>query len=131
MNDKSELTDDERCIHSIFGSIRFDAAAVARALRSRPLTPFEAHGLANLLENNRPDGLHLKMVGQGRNWIPVFEKVARYERCMEIAKMVEQLRSGGESWEQAILATAECFSVSEPTVARAASVGKRIQCIDK
>lgn len=124
VGDTSHLTDDERCTFSILGAIRFDASAVAEALRSRPLTMLERHGLANLLEGKRPDGLKLMIAGQGKNWHPWFESSQRYDQAIAMAAMMDAEMANGASWEEATLATADRFSVSESTVSRRVGIGR-------
>ena len=115
---QDDLTAHERCFHSIFGFIRFDYEAVANALRTGTLTPVEMDGLASLLEGYRPDGLSLKIMGQGRNWMPISEAAARFRRATRIANMMDELLQSGVSWEAATIDTAEHFGVSEATVSR-------------
>lgn len=113
-----ELTDAERVRFSVMGIMRFDAEAVADALRTRPLTQLEAEGLANLIDGSRPDGLRLKMQGQGKNWRPIAEGAAAYDRMMAIGSFVDaQLASGG-TVEEAVIDAASSFRVSEPTIYR-------------
>lgn len=131
IGENADLTDDERCTFSILGVIRFDASAVAKALRSRPLTYLEIHGLANLLDGKRPDGISLAITGQGRNWRPIREGAQMHDRAIGFAKMMDELMASGESWEQATFATAEHFGVSESTVSRNVDAGRALQATER
>lgn len=130
IGDNSDLSDQERSLLSIMGVIRFDAKAVANALRSRPLTVLEAHGLANLIEGKHPQGISLKVLGQGRNWQPIREGSQRYNRAIAIAREVRKAMGAGETWESAIQAAAEHFRASEATIARNVALARSIQGIE-
>ncbi|WP_375178088.1 hypothetical protein [Sphingobium yanoikuyae] len=108
--------------HSVFFSVsgvtRFDAKAVADALRHRHLTPMEAHGLANLLEGKHPHGLKLVMQGQGKGWKPIAEGAAAYRRLMLIGKFVEEKVLSGCTTEDAVFDAAIEFCCSEATIYR-------------
>lgn len=128
---QKELTEEERCIHSLFGTIRFDYKAVANALRSRSLTILQSHALADLIEGTRADGVSLKVDGQGRNWTPIEEDAAKFHRAIAISNMMNRLRQSDETWEQATLETADYFGISESTVSRAVAVGRWLQDTEK
>ena len=109
---------DLRVFFSIYGVIRFDAAAVAGALRDGRLTPMQAHGLANLLEGKHPQGLTLKMQGQGKGWKPAAEQAARYNRLMSVGAFVTRRLKVGQTLEEAVMDASEEFGVSDATVYR-------------
>lgn len=118
MTSPLELTDAERVKYSVIGFMKFDAEAVAHALRTRPLTAFEARSLANLIDGKNPRGLRLEMRGQGRGWRPIVEAAAAYERVMAVGHFVEAQLAKGGSVEEAVIDAAQRFGISEPTVYR-------------
>lgn len=90
----------------------------AEAVRNRSLTPGEAHGLANLLEGTHPQGLRLKMTGQGKGWWPIVEGYKAFQRAKAIGAFVEERLKSREPWEGAVIDAAEQFGVYEATVSR-------------
>lgn len=121
MNDGGKFGEDDPSLaafYSVYGLIRFDPKAVALALRNGTLTSMEAHGLANLLEGTHPQGLTLKMMGQGRGWKPAAETAARYDRLMMIGTFLERSLLAGNKMENAVIDAASEFGISEPTVYR-------------
>ena len=118
MTSGNDPSDDERVVFSVIGLMRFDAQAVAQALRSRPLNPREAHGLADLLEGKHPNGLRLEMQGQGKGWKPIYEKATAYDRLIAVGKFVEARQADNNTLEEAVIDAAEEFQISESTVYR-------------
>jgi hypothetical protein len=118
MTQDSDISDDDRVLFSVIGVIRFDAHAVANALRSRPLSRLEANGLANLLDGGNPNGLHLEMRGQGKGWKPIYETATAYNRLMAIGSFIDTQMSDNNTLEEAVLDAVEEFRVSEATVYR-------------
>ena len=113
-----EFTEDERARYSIWGFMRFDAAAVANLLRSRPLSRAEAGLLGKMLEGQHPLGLRLEVRGQGKGWKPMFEKAWAYRRTVAIGSHIDAQLEKGCTVEEAVIDAAEAFNVSEPTVYR-------------
>jgi hypothetical protein len=113
-----ETSEDLRVRLSLMCVMKFDAQAVAHALRTRPLSPLEALSLANLIEGNHPRGFRLKMQGQGKGWKPMADKAAAFRRLMAIGSHVDAQLAEGNTVEDAVIDAASEFSVSEPTVYR-------------
>lgn len=113
-----EFTEDERARYSILGFMRFDAAAVANLLRSRPLTSAEAGLFGKMLEDQHPLGLRLEVRGQGKGWKPMFEQASAYYRTVAIGDHVAAQLGKGCTVEEAVIDAAAAFNVSEPTVYR-------------
>lgn len=130
IGNNSDLTEEERCLFSVMGVIRFDVEAVTKAIRSRPLSTLEAHGLANLIEGKHPQGISLKVCGQGRNWQPIREGSQRYNRALAIARKVRIVMDTGETWESAVQAAAEHFRTSEATIARNVALARSLQGVE-
>ena len=114
---------------SVTGVARFDASAVAAALRAGTLTKLEAIGLTNLLEGKHPQGLQLKMAGQGKGWKPLAEKAAAYERIKAIGQFVNERLSSGNTVEAAVLDAAAEFGISEPTVYRDLRLSRSVEAV--
>lgn len=113
------LNDPElRVFYSVYGLVRFDAAAVADALRNGKMTPMQSYGLANLIEGKHPQGLSLKIQGQGKGWKPAAEVAARYKRSMRVGDYITHKLAAGDSVEQAVIDASMRFGVSEPTIYR-------------
>jgi hypothetical protein len=125
------VSEQGRCFLSLCGAILFDYEAVANTIRSGSLTPLASQLLANMLVGKGPDGLTLKLTGQGRNWKPVSERVAEFERAKDVTKMLDRLIEAGATWEEATSDIAEQLSISESTVSRRVVMGRALQDIEK
>jgi hypothetical protein len=113
-----DVREGMRVFGSLTGITRFDAQAVADALRTRPLTRLEAVALANLIDGSNPTGLRLAIKGQGKGWIPMIEAAARFDRLRAVGAFVDERLSDGETLEAAVIEAAENFGFSEPTIYR-------------
>lgn len=113
----AEINEEQRLLLGLWGVIKFDAAALAHALRSRSLTPIEAEFLAKMLEGKHPLGLELKLKGQGNkvNWS---EAAAAYDRLMAIGRFVDAREAEGITTQAAVFDACEEFGISEATIYR-------------
>lgn len=114
----SDLSEEERAFYSIVGAIRFDSQAVAKRLRSGPLSLFESRILADLMDGNNPQGLRLELRGQGKGWIPMAESAAFWNRMMAIGQFVESELERGRDLDDAVHNATEKFGLSEATIFR-------------
>lgn len=113
-----DLTGGDLAFYSLVGVMRFNAEAVADALRAGTLSPFAIECLAKLIDGTHSGGLRLSLKGQGKGWKPIYETAQAYDRLMEIGRFCEERRTSGCSYEEALLDAAEKFGISEATVAR-------------
>jgi len=113
-----QFEEDHPVIASVYGLGRWNAAAVADAVRRQALSKAEAAGLANLIEGRHPQGLRLEIVGQGKGWMPATDKAKRWDRLIRVGKFVEGLIADGATWEEAVFDAEDHFGLSAPTVAR-------------
>lgn len=115
------MTEKQADLHSVFMSVygiaKFDVQAVANAVRNRTLTSMEAWGLANLLEGKHPDGLFLKLHGQG-NAETIQEGAIHYQRILSIGRQFYGKMAVGDTEEGAVNEIADELNLSEATVRR-------------
>ncbi len=130
-DENAPLSEDERCIFSILGAIRFDAEAVAKALRTRPLSYLEASGLANMLEGKRPDGLRLQLTAQGKGWKPIKDAHDEYRRCIAIGERFEEIRPTHDKWIEAVEQLSIEFGLGESTIAQQLALFSDVQESEK
>jgi hypothetical protein len=110
--------DEAKVLFALWGLTRFDPVVVAEALRSRALSEAEANALADLIEGRHAKGFRLKIMGQGKGWIPLSEKTFAYERLLIVGELVDEAIAKGSSTEEAVNDAAELLGVSSPTVYR-------------
>ncbi|MBP6363761.1 MAG: hypothetical protein KA329_09600 [Novosphingobium sp.] len=131
MSSVFDLTPQQRANYSLLGAIRFDAPAVADAIRAGSLPPFAMECLAQLIEGSRPNGVRLAIKGQGKGWKPIYEKAKAFDRLIAIGGFIDEQIAKGCSVEGAVIEAAETFGLSEPTVYRDLSWYRRVPKEDR
>ena len=108
----------EDALLMVLGSKRWNGDAVGKYLRQQyPPSKLVIHGLANLLSATAPNGLVLKLHGQG-NAQTDFEGYVAYYETLAINAYVKANSEPGLPQEDLIFDAAEHFGVSEATIRR-------------
>lgn len=108
----------EDALLMVLGAKRWNGDAVGNYLRNEyPPSKLVINGLAKLLAAQSPDGLVLKLHGQG-NGQTSFESYSEYYETLSINEYLERHSKTGTSREALIFDAAEIFQLSEATVRR-------------
>ncbi len=113
-----DLTPDEIVRFSLMGLMRFDAVAVADALRNGRISPLGLISLAKMIDGTHSMGLRLVLKGQGKGWRSMHDNAKHYERVMSIGEFVDRRLIDVATVEEAVMDAAEHFQLSEPTIYR-------------
>ena len=117
----------EEALGIALGITRWDGHSLASYLRKTPKpSRIVILAIASLIDGSRPDGMHLKLRGQGSG-MTIKEGANAYNQVLEIGEFFREREAVGETWEEVVFDASEQFGISEATVSRRLALFKILQ----
>ena len=109
------------------GITRWDGHSLANYLRrTRKPSRLVILAIASLIDGSHPDGMHLKLRGQGSG-MTTKQCADAYNQVLKIGEFFRDREDIGATWEEIVFDAVELFGISESTVSRRLALFKILQ----